>query len=76
MIRALTKDVREPKVLPFYELAVYEMTYNKPGHFTHSQIAVLAEMPTNEMLRSFENVQVMLAPVGCKSVPPGVTCAN
>jgi predicted GIY-YIG superfamily endonuclease len=76
VIRALTKDVREPKVLPFYELAVYEMTYNKPGHFTHSQIAVLAEMPTNEMLRSFENVQVMLAPVGCKSVPPGVTCAN
>jgi predicted GIY-YIG superfamily endonuclease len=76
VIRALTKSVREPKVLPFYELAVYEMTYNKPGHFTHSQIAVLAEMPTSEMLSCFENVKVLLAPVGCKSVPQGVRCAN
>ena len=76
VVNAITKAVREPKVLPFYEMAVYEMTYNKPGHFTHSQIAVLAEMPTNEMIQSFENVKVMLAPVGCKSVPEGITSSN
>jgi predicted GIY-YIG superfamily endonuclease len=73
VVRMLTKELREPKVLPFYEMAVYEMTYNKPNHFTHSQIAVLAEMPTNEVLQSFGNVKVILAPVGCKSVVEGVT---
>jgi len=76
VVNAITKAVREPKVLPFYEMAVYEMTYNKPGHFTHSQIAVLAEMPTNEMIQSFQDIKVMLAPVGCKSVPEGITYSN
>jgi hypothetical protein len=76
VVKALTKKVREPKVLPFYEMAVYEMTYNKPNHFTHSQIAVLAEMPTSEVLQSFGDIKVMLAPVGCKSVPEGISCPN
>jgi hypothetical protein len=71
VVKAITKEMREPKVLLFYEMAVYEMTYNKPNHFTHSQIAVLAEMTTNERLQSFEDVKVMLAPVGCKSIPEG-----
>jgi predicted GIY-YIG superfamily endonuclease len=68
--------VKEPKKLPFYDMAVYEMTYNKPSHFTQSQIAVLAEMPTTEVLESFGDVKVMLAPVGCKSVPDGITRAE
>ena len=76
VVKAITKEMREPKVLPFYEMAVYEMTYNKPNHFTHSQIAVLAEMPTNDRLRSFEDVKVMLAPVGCKSIPEGISYPN
>jgi predicted GIY-YIG superfamily endonuclease len=75
-VRALTKEVREPKILPFYDMAVYEMTYNKANHFSHSQIAVLAEMPTNEALHSFADIKVMLAPVGCKSVPEGITCSD
>jgi hypothetical protein len=69
LVKALTKEVREPKILPFYEMAVYEMTYNKLNHFTHSQIAVLVEMPTSEVLQSFGNIKVMLAPMGCKSYP-------
>jgi predicted GIY-YIG superfamily endonuclease len=72
--RALTKEVKEPKVLPFFDMAVYEMTYNKPNHFTQSQIAVLSEMPTTAVLDAFEDIRVMLAPVGCKSVPEGITC--
>jgi predicted GIY-YIG superfamily endonuclease len=76
VVRALTKEVREPKILPFYDMAVYEMTYNKANHFSHSQIAVLAEMPTNEALHSFADIKVMLAPVGCKSVPEGITCSD
>ena len=76
VVKAITKEMREPKVLPFYEMAVYEMTYNKPNHFTHSQIAVLAVMPTNDSLQSFEDVKVMLAPVGCKSIPEGISYPN
>ena len=76
VVKALTKEVREPKVLPFYDMAVYEITYNKPNHFSHSQIAVLAEMPTSEVIQSFGDIKVLLAPVGCKSVPEGITCAN
>lgn len=73
VLRALTKEVKEPKVLPFYDMAVYEMTYNKPNHFTQSQIVVLSEMPTSKVLESFGNIKVMLAPVGCKSLPEGIT---
>jgi predicted GIY-YIG superfamily endonuclease len=70
--KALTKEVKEPKRLPFYDMAVYEMTYNKANHFTQSQIAVLYEMPSRTVLDSFGDIKVMLAPVGCKSVPEGV----
>jgi hypothetical protein len=68
----LTKEVKEAELLPFYDIAVYEMTYNKGNHFTQSQIAVLLDMPTSAVLESFGDIKVMLAPAGCKSVPEGI----
>lgn len=65
----LNRNVKEVEVIHFFEGAVYEMTYNDKGNFSQSQIAVLAEMPTAEDVRSFRDVKLIIAPEGCKTVP-------
>jgi len=65
----LTKLVKEPRELYFYPGAIYEITYNRPGHHAQSQLAVLAEVPTLSQARSFEPVRLYVAPEGMKAIP-------
>ena len=65
----LTHKTKEPHELFFYPRAMYEITYNKPGHYAQSQLAVLAEVPTQAQVRSFEPVQLYIAPEGSKAIP-------
>ena len=67
--RVLTKRVKEPQELYFYPGATFEITYNKQGHYAQSQLAVLAEVPTLEQVRSRDPVRVYVAPEGTKSIP-------
>jgi predicted GIY-YIG superfamily endonuclease len=71
--RRLDRKCKEGRILHFYPGAVYEMTHNNPTiGFSQSQTAVLRQMPTTEEARAFENVQLLLAPPGCKTVPDDI----
>jgi hypothetical protein len=68
--RHLDKKCKEPRVLHFYQNALYEMTYNNLAlGFSQSQIAMLKKMPTVEEISSFSPVKLLLAPSGCKAIP-------
>ena len=65
----LTRKLKQPPKLYFYPGAVYEITFNRQGHHAQSQLAVLAKMPTRDEIRSFQPVDVFVAPEGVKSIP-------
>jgi predicted GIY-YIG superfamily endonuclease len=68
----LTRKLKTPPNLFFYPGAVYEITYNKTNHFAQSQLAVLADVPTQEQVDSFEPVEVYVAPEGTKTISSGL----
>jgi hypothetical protein len=71
--RQLDKKCKEPRVLHFYQNALYEMTYNDWAlGFSQFHIAMLQKMPTVEEISSFSPVMLLLAPSGCKAIPEGV----
>jgi hypothetical protein len=75
--RQLDKKCKEPRVLHFYQNALYEMTYNDLAlGFSQSQIAMLRKMPTVEEINSFSPVKLLLVPSGCKAIPEGVEQPN
>ena len=67
--RLLSQKVKEPKRLYFYPRATYEITFNREGQFSQSQLAVLAEMPTAVDVRELHAVSVYVAPDGMKAIP-------
>ena len=69
---ALSKKIKAPPLLAFYPEAQYEITFNKEGHFSQSQLAILAKMPSRSEVDAKEPVTVYVAPEGCKSVPCGL----
>ena len=58
----LDKMCKEPRKILFFKGAVYECTYNKKGHFSHTQLAILLDLPTNEDLQSFRDIYLYVAP--------------
>ena len=70
-IAELDKKCREPKRLLFFKNAVYETTYNDPSkkeRFSHSQKAVLLDIPRQEDLISFRPIILFVPPIGLKNV--------
>jgi predicted GIY-YIG superfamily endonuclease len=66
--KVLTHKLKQPQTLYFYPRAVYEITYNKKDHFAQSQLAVLAEVPTQAQVRTFQPVKILVAPPGTKAI--------
>lgn len=64
----LEQEVREPETLLFFKGAVYEFTYNQPGQFSYSQMALLLDVPTEEELKNFKKIKVLAAPPGLKEI--------
>ena len=73
----LNSLVKEPARLDFFQGAQYEITFNCPrGTFSQSQLAVLHRLPTDAELGKFEEVSVVVAPNGTKTVPEGYLNAD
>ena len=72
--KVLSRKIREPQKLRFYPWAPYNITFNKPGHFSQGQLCLLLQVPTLEELDHFTPVKVLLAPEGCKIVPQPNKC--
>ena len=67
--KGLDKKCRKlSKTLLFFKGAVYEFTYNKPNHFSTTQIAILLNLPEQDDLNNFRPIQILAAPVGTKDV--------
>jgi hypothetical protein len=66
----LNAKVKEPEHLYFYPKGRYECTFNHPkSKFSNSQLAMLFELPVQQSLDSFEPIELLIAPPGCKSYP-------
>ena len=58
----LDRMCKVPRKLLFFKGAVYECTYNKKGHFSHTQLAILLELQTYKELQSFRDIYLYIAP--------------
>ncbi len=65
----LSRHVKEPEKLCFYPNATFEITFNSGDMFSQGQIALLAEMPTDEQVADFSPISIYVAPNGCKTFP-------
>ncbi len=70
--RLLSKKMKEPRMLFFFTMVQYKITFNKEGHHSQSQLSVLIDVPTQEVLDEFRPIKMMVAPEGCKKLPCNV----
>ena len=67
--RALDKAVKEPRRLVFFRRGRYQITYNKQGQFSNSQLAVLFELPSPQVIASRSPIKLLVAPPGSRFIP-------
>ena len=65
----LDEKLKESKTLLFFVGAIYTCTFNHPnGDFSHSQMALLFELPDQEKLDNWQKIKMLVAPPGLKEV--------
>ena len=64
----LEQKVKEPKKLLFFKGAIYEITFNKEGEYSQSQMVLLFDMPLEEDLINWRKIKILVAPNGLKEV--------
>jgi DNA polymerase III delta prime subunit len=67
VVSLLTKQCREPQHLDLYEGAIYQFTFNCPGRFKSTQLGVLLEVPSHEILEKHGEFQIFVAPAGTRT---------
>ena len=60
--------MKEPRSLLFFPGAKYEITYNKEGEFSQSQMALLIEVPSQKDLDLWRKIKVLTAPPGVRDI--------
>jgi predicted GIY-YIG superfamily endonuclease len=68
----LSRKVKEPRKLCFYPYATFEITFNDYENFSQGQIALLANMPTEQEIKDFSPISIYVAPDGCKTFPSSI----
>jgi predicted GIY-YIG superfamily endonuclease len=68
VVSELNRLVKEPENLAMFDFAVYEFTFNMPGEFSQTQLAVLCEVPAQETVDHYRPIQVLCAPPGTKYI--------
>ena len=53
----LERHLKEPERLLFFKGAIYEITFNKENEFSHSQLALLYDIPSEDDLRQWKKYQ-------------------
>ena len=64
----LEQAVKEPNELLFFRGAKYEFTYNEESKFSQSQLALLYDLPSQDVLDGFRKLFVLAAPPGIKDI--------
>jgi predicted GIY-YIG superfamily endonuclease len=76
LVKVLNKDVREPQELHFYKNAVFEFTYNSPGKFSNTQIGIMCDVPDEETVRNFGDIELWVSPLHDVEIPEGPITAQ
>lgn len=69
---SLNRYINEVQTLKLHQNMIVEMTYNKVNVWSHSQIGIILQLPTNDDLNKWKHIDVVLAPVGINKLPNGV----
>ena len=64
----LEQKLKEPRKLLLFRGAIYDITFNKDGEFSQSQLALLYDLPSEEDLANWRNIKVLVAPLGVKDI--------
>ncbi len=72
--RRLDKKVKQPRELVFYPNAKFEFTQVSKGKFNQGQLALMIDVPSNEILDGKLPVKVFAAPSGVKNFPSPEQC--
>ena len=62
-------SVRNVEDVFFYPRMVVEMTHNKNGVWSHGQLGIVLDVPSEDTLSHWGAIEVLLAPVGTKNAP-------
>ena len=65
---ALDKKLKEPRTLLFYRGAIFEFTYNCHKVFSHSQMGLLFDLPSQEDLDRCRKIKILVAPPSSKHI--------
>jgi GIY-YIG catalytic domain len=68
--KCLNRFCKEPSELLLYVGGLYQVTFNAPGKFSQSQLAMLLELPNLTLLQNYKPFDIWVAPPGCKTIPP------
>jgi predicted GIY-YIG superfamily endonuclease len=68
---ALNRHINEVQTLKLHQNIMVEMTYNRTNVWSHSQVAIVIDLPTQASLNSWKPINVILAPVGTNKLPEG-----
>ena len=72
--RMLSRFSKEPAELLLHKGGIYQVTFNARGKFSQSQLAILMDLPSKNVVREHKPFKIWVAPPGSKTVPAeGVT---
>lgn len=64
----LDHKAKEPRRLLFFAGAKFQFTYNEDGIFSQSQIGLMIEVPSRDVVRHFGKISILVVPAGCKNI--------
>jgi hypothetical protein len=67
--KCLDKQTKEPKELILFKHGRYQLTYNKSGEFSTSQLAILFDLPEPDHVQQKKPIKLLIAPPGCRLIP-------
>ena len=67
-VKSLNNHLKEPQKLIFYEWGLYECTTNKSGQYNQSNLALLVDLPSQEVLDTFSPFPIWIAPPGTQYI--------
>ena len=67
-IKALNKALKEPSQIVFFQGGIYECTINDSrGRYNQSQLAFMANLPTQHVIDRFDAIPLWIAPPGTQN---------
>ena len=64
----LNQRLKEPDTLLLFRGAVYEFTYNREGKFSQGQMAILYDLPRQDLIDRNKTIKILAAPPGVQDI--------